>query len=168
MTTSPNAGITIVTSVLPTVAVDESGYTLFLTRDDTLDAGGPGKVMRFENLNGVGAFFGVNSEPYSAARRYFLSDPYPKPLIVGRWNNADVDHEIVGGAPSPQADIMAVSDGSLSFDDEDITGLDFSAAANEDAIAAVLQVGIRAARTTWANASVTFGSGRYTVSFPLL
>ena len=164
--TSPNAGISIVTSVLPTVATDESGYTLFLTRDTTLDAGGPGKVMRFENLAAVGNFFGTGSEPYFAARRYFLSDPYPKPLLVGRWNSADVNHEIVGGAPSAAAIIIAVSDGSLTLDTEDITGIDFSGAADEAAIALVLQADVRAARTEWALVTVTFASGRYTVAFP--
>ena len=164
--TSPNAGISIVTSVLPTVATDESGYTLFLTRDTTQDADGPGKISRFENLAAVGNFFGTVSEPYRAARRYFLSDPYPKPLLVGRWNIADVNHEIRGGAPSSVATIILVSDGSLALDNQDIGPIDFSGAADEAAIAALLQTAIRAARADWVLAGVAFASGRYTVSFP--
>ena len=67
----------------------EFGQVLFLTKDATLDAYGAGKVRTFGGMRDVSVVFAQDSEPYRAAQIYFQQVPYPKDLLIGRWDAAD-------------------------------------------------------------------------------
>ena len=67
------------------------GRTLLLTTDTTLDAGA-GRVRAFASMDEVARVFAPDSSPYQAAQVYFSQVPYPRNLVIGRWDQ----HEGVG------------------------------------------------------------------------
>ena len=64
------------------------GRGLLVTVDDTLAAGGSGKVQVFADNNAVSDTF--DGDVADDAAVWFSADSPPKPLYVGRWANAAV------------------------------------------------------------------------------
>ena len=105
---------------------------------DALDAAGSRKVKTYNSLRSVADDFDSDSIAYRLAQRHFAQTPYPNDLLIGRWNSADDNAEIRGGAHATFADLSAISDGSFSVDSANFTGTDFSSDADLAAIAATL------------------------------
>ena len=148
-------------------ASGEFGRGLLLTKDTTLDGGGGGKVGVYASQSALESVFAANSEPRKAGAAWFAQTPYPKPLMVGRQNDAAVNTSVVGGTPDPASDIDEVSNGSFRFGGKEYTGLDFSSASSYTAQAAVLQTKLRAdtsAGDTFHNALVSYANGRFLVT----
>ena len=121
----------------------EFGIPLFLTNDTTLPTGA-GRVSVNASMPDVESVFDESTEPYKAANVYFQQSPYPKNLIIARWINEDAPAIIVGGSVSQLSDFQAINDGSISINDEDFTGIDFSAVTAYADVATTLQTALRA------------------------
>ena len=84
------------------------GRGLLVTVDDTLPAGGSGKIQAFADINGINTAFASGS-PRSDAATWFGADPPPRPLYIGRWANADVSTTLLGAAPAAVGDLSAAN-----------------------------------------------------------
>ena len=94
----------------------EFGQVLFLTKDATLDAYGAGKVRTFGGMRDVSVVFAQDSEPYRAAQVYFQQVPYPKDLLIGRWDAADKPSTYTSaGTVATLAAIQALKDNPSTY-----------------------------------------------------
>ena len=94
----------------------EFGQVLFLTKDATLDAYGAGKVRTFGGMRDVSVVFAQDSEPYRAAQVYFQQVPYPKDLLIGRWDAADKPSTYASaGTVATLAAIQALKDNPSTY-----------------------------------------------------
>ena len=156
-----------ITSSPGVTAVTGFCRTLLLTTDDTvLHPSGSGKVKVYSRLSEVADDFASSTEPYKAAQKYFGRDPHPKPLLVGRWTDADQNKLIRGSAPAAVSVIIAIDDGSIFYPgSNEITGLDFTGDNSYATIAARLQTALRAATGADGGETVTYESspGRFVV-----
>jgi len=114
----------------------------------------PGLVAEFANAESVGAYFGTGTEEYKRAVAYFsfISKAITSPprISYARWVSEPIPPMIVGDTIEKQLSSFAgITNGSLSLKTAaatqvDITGLDFSAAVDLAAVAALIQTAIRA------------------------
>ena len=168
MTTLPISTYTQVSSTLqPTVAPStEFGRALLLTTDPNVYGG---SVQVFATLTALTAALGSTSPAYIAAQRYFAQGPpRPKPLVVGRWAETGYGGVVVGGAPDALEDIQAVTSGTLMFDSQTLSSVDFSGDTSFAAVAASLQTLLRAtAEPKQDDATVEYERGRFIVRYSL-
>ena len=116
----------------------------------------PGGVVRvFNNIDAIGVFFGITSPEYLRAQPYlaFISKNVKSPANIGftLWESSPTPSTITGDVDTTDnlATLQAITTGTLNIFVNDIesavTGIDLSGAADEDAIAVILQTDIRAA-----------------------
>ena len=77
----------------------EFGTGLLITTDDTIAAGGTGKMLAFADIEGGNAVFDAG-DVLDAMAVWFSADPKPKSLYVGRWAEDDVATVLAGGTPT--------------------------------------------------------------------
>jgi hypothetical protein len=108
------------------------------------------RYRTYTSLAQVATDFGTTAEEYKAATRWFAQAPQPTQLLIGRWVETASKGGLKGGTLSASAQVMAnwtaittgafriVKDGAASVL---VSGLNFSAAANLNAVAAIIQAG---------------------------
>lgn len=118
-------------------------------------------VERFRNyatIDEVANDFGLLAEEYLAALKWFSQSPQPTELIIARWFDAAAAGGLRGGTLSTAqqaiATFNAIIDGSFTVSVDgaaavDVTGLDFSAAANLNAVAAIIDAALAGASVVW-------------------
>lgn len=121
-------------------------------------------VERFRNyatLSQVAADFGTTAQEYLAAAKWFGQSPQPTKLIIGRWLNTAAAGGLRGGVVSAANQAMsvwnAITNGGFKYTKDggaatNVTGLNFSAAANMNAVAAIIQAALTGVTCVW-NAS---------------
>lgn len=171
MTTLPISDIVRINTIIsPVSPPSEQRRTLVLTTDTTLDAGGAGKVKSYANLAEVARDFATTSEAYRAAQTYFAQVPFPRELVVGRWQNnaTTVNTQIRGGAPSDVGEISgsAVNDYSINVAGVDVTGITVAANAAYAAIAGAVQSAMQGFGGGLSAATCSFAGGRFTIEVP--
>lgn len=90
-------------------------------------------------------------------------------LVTGELSSRPASGYILsGGAHATLTALQAVTDGSFSISGNDVTGLDFSTAANLAGVASVVQAAIRALTTItgYATATVTYANSAFGATFP--
>lgn len=111
------------------------------------------RYRSYGTLAGVAVDFGTVAPEYTAAALFFGQTPQPNQLYIGRWASAATAGMLKGGALSAvQQNIAtwnAVVAGNLkvSIDGSAVTNVvcgTFAAAANLNAVAAIIQVAVRA------------------------
>jgi hypothetical protein len=112
-----------------------------------------GDVLEFNDAAEVGEYFGTSSAEYLRALFYFtwVSKNITKPqrIAFARWSDANTA-PLIYGAKGAQAIATwnAISSGSFTIQmgafSTTLTALDFSAAANLAAVAAIIQTAVRA------------------------
>lgn len=111
------------------------------------------RMASFSNLAQVAAVFGTNTEEYYAALVYFSQLPQPGNLLIARRFNVAVPGELLGGnnPDTHLGDYTAITNGSLKVTVdgtvETVTGINLSAAANLNAVAADVQTALAAVKT---------------------
>jgi hypothetical protein len=114
------------------------------------------RYRQYSNIDQVLNDFSNVSPEYLAAVDFFDQSPRPSILYIGRWAQADTNGRMHGGSLTPTQELMSnwtsITTGSLkiAFDGSsatDITGLNFSATQNLNAVAAIIQTAIRAIGT---------------------
>ena len=125
------------------------GRTLLLTPS----VAAPARTSTYASAASVGRIFGtLNSSVYDKSAEYFGQTPYPKDLIIGRWAQVAVNGRVTGGNHQALAALQAVTAGTFTISGQDSAALNFGAAANFAAVAALLQTTIQniANPTAWA------------------
>lgn len=116
------------------------------------------RTREYTDLGGVAADFGTTAAEYLAALEWFGQKPQPTKLIVGRWIKTPAS----GGlrcAPLPPAGQVigawtAITNGGFTFSKDgagstNVTGLNFSAAANLNAVAGIVQAALTGVACVW-------------------
>lgn len=116
------------------------------------------RIVSFASLADVALEFASNTPEYQAAAAWFGQSPQPTSLLIGRWAKTNTSGQLIG-APIPAANQVisvwnAITNGAfrLTVDGgavQSVTGLNFSAAANMNGVAAVVQAGITGATVVW-------------------
>lgn len=133
----------------------------FLVLSDTPVIDTVERMRSYATLGEVALDFGTSSPEYAAAVVWFGQSPQPQDLKIGRWASAAAPAQLIGGgitAPNLLVSAWnAITNGGFFYTSgatagarsaRSVTGLNFSAAANLNAVAAIIQAGITAAGGT--------------------
>jgi len=111
------------------------------------------RIMTFASLTAVGQYFGTTSEEYLAAQAWFAQSPTPRNILIGAWAKT-ATHGQLWCAPLSTANTLiaawnAVTNGGFSVSIDGgavvhLTGMNFSAAANLNAVAAIISAALTA------------------------
>lgn len=138
----------------------------------------PDAVLEFSSADNVGVYFGTTSEEYQRAVDYFAyvspSIAAAKRISFSRWAETGSDPKIIGNNdPKVLAQLQAVTAGTftlrLGATDYAVGPVNLAAEASLAAVAAALQVVIRAANAALITATVAYaadGPSRFTVTLP--
>lgn len=116
------------------------------------------RTRSYSDLNGVALDFGTTAEEYKAASNWFGQSPQPTSLMVGRWVNTAAKGGLRGAPLSAAGQALAtwqaVTNGGFKYAKDggaltNVTGLNFSAAANLNAIAAIIQAALVGVTCVW-------------------
>lgn len=116
------------------------------------------RMRVYSRIEDVGADFGTEAEEYLAALLWFEQVPQPSELLIGRWIDAASTGGLKGATLSASQQAIAtwnaVTAGSFAFtkdagSSQDVTGLNFSAAANLNAVAAIIQAALTGVTVVW-------------------
>ena len=116
------------------------GRGLVLTTDNSISAGGAGKVGYYTDAEQVNGVFGSDSEPGKAAAKWFSYDPYPQGLYIGRWAANTVSTSLQGDTPSALDD-LTLANATFSLYGEDVT-VDLSSQTTFAAVASTIATAI--------------------------
>lgn len=122
----------------------EFGMMMFVTTDSSYLGTGANRIAVVADSDEGAELFALGTEPRSALDILFQQVPFPKNIIVGRWNDADVAAEIIGYTPASFATLNAISDGSFVCKGEDFTAVDLVTGVSDLAdVAAAIQTELR-------------------------
>ena len=116
------------------------------------------RIRSYTTLAEVAADFGTSADEYLAAALWFEQAPQPTQLYIGRWAKTASAGQLFGGSLSATqqtiATWQAVTNGGfhITVDGggaQSIVGLDFSGAANLNAVAVIIQAAITGATCVW-------------------
>jgi hypothetical protein len=116
------------------------------------------RYRSYTDLTDVANDFGLLAEEYKAAQRWFSQSPQPTEMLIARWVNAASKGGIRGATLPSSSQLIAtwnaITTGSFKIAKDgaaaaDITGLDFSAAANLNAVAAIIQTALVGTTVIW-------------------
>ena len=159
--------VRVTVNLQPLAAARRSfGVLLILGDSDVIDH--DDRLRAYTTLDGVAGDFGLNSPEYYAAALYFGQTPRPLNLMVGRWVSASLAALLKGGVLSSAEKIMtlwtAITGGGFSINVggtvKEITGLNFSLAANLDCVASIINTALDAAS---AGVSIEYDGDRFSI-----
>ena len=165
-----------VTVVLAPVAAQGANLNSLLIMGDSNVINVEERIRSYDSLEEVAADFGVNDPEYDAAVLFFGQIPQPSQLYIGRWASTATHGYLFCGALSvEEQDIdtwKAIVAGQFKINlngagATNVTCGTFAGAANINAVAAIIQVAVRAiggggfaaATVTWNGSQFVFGSG---------
>ncbi len=131
------------------------------------------RIRSYSNLDGVTADWPANSEVVAAATAYFSQQPKPTSLRVSMRYPTAQAAQLRGGSVADDATNLAlfnaISDGSFDITmdtvQNDVTVLDFSAAADMDAVAAIIETGLQAeVGGSYATSTCVYDQGRFFIN----
>jgi PKD repeat protein len=109
------------------------------------------RMRSYSRIEDVATDFGTSAEEYLAAVLWFEQVPQPSSLLIGRWVDVASTGGLVGATLPGTSQVMSawtgITAGSFTFtkdagSPQNITGLNFSAAANLNAVAALIQAAL--------------------------
>lgn len=116
------------------------------------------RYRSYTNLTDVATDFGLLAEEYKTAARWFSQSPQPTELLIARWFNAASRGGIRGATLPASGQLMsawnAITTGAFKIAKDggaaaDVTGLNFSAAANLNAVAGIIQTALTGTTVVW-------------------
>ena len=140
------------------------GAGLLIGVTDVIDVGE--RIRSYADMDDVGGDFGTTDPEYIAATRHFSQNPQPSILYIGRWAQAATHGTLRGGVLNSTEKLMSawtgITAGAFRIDvdgsTKTVSGLNFSAAANLPAVAALIDAGLTGGSVTW-----DANSGRFIV-----
>ncbi len=109
------------------------------------------RMRTYANLAEVAEQFGTSAPEYLAAQKWFTQVPAPRSLQIGRWVKTAAAGQLIGGVLSATNQLLstwtAINNGSFKITidggaEQDIIGLNFSAALSLAGVAAILDTAI--------------------------
>lgn len=103
------------------------------------------RIRFYTDITSVGVDFSANSEEYKAAAIFFAQNPRPTTLAISRRFTAATAGELLGGPGASQviSDYTSITTGAFAISVDgvvkQVTAIDFTGAANMNAIAAIIQ-----------------------------
>lgn len=116
------------------------------------------RMRSYGSLDAVAADFGTTAPEYLAANLWFSQTPQPTDLKVGRWvqtaSNGGLKCAVLPASAQAIATWQAVTAGSFRYTKDGgaltaVTGLNFSGAANLNAVAGIIQAAITGVTVVW-------------------
>lgn len=154
----PVSDIVNVQVVLSPVAAQERNFGSLLILGDSDVVDSVERLRLFTSLDAIAEEFGTSAPEYLAAALYYGQTPQPSICYIGKWARTAEPGQLKGGilsaAQQTLANFTAVTTGALDIAidggaEQNVTGLDFSAALNLSGVAAILDAGITGANVTW-------------------
>lgn len=149
--------VNVVINLAPLAAARRTFGTLLVAGDsNVIDVSE--RIRTYSNLEAVATDFGTSAPEYFAAALYFGQTPRPRQLSIGRWARTATAGFLKGGTLSAAEQLMSawtvITTGALDISidggsEQNITALDFSLAANLNAVAAIVGAAITGASCTW-------------------
>lgn len=116
------------------------------------------RSREYATLTELATDFGTASEEYLAAAKWFAQTPQPTEIIVGRWLKTAAKGGLRGGPLSAAQRAItvftAITSGGFTYTKDgaaavSVTGLNFSGAANLNAVAGIIQAALVGATCVW-------------------
>jgi hypothetical protein len=149
--------VNVVVNLSP-LAPARRGFGTLMVAGDSNVIDGSERFRSYSGLEGVALDFGLNAPEYFAAALYFGQTPKPRSLMVGRWLRTATAGLLKGGILTSAQQLMSnwtvITTGAFDITvdggaEQNITGLDFSGAANLSAVAAIISAAITGATCAW-------------------
>jgi len=142
---------------LTPIAAAVRNFGLTLVMGDSNVISGQERYRTYTDIDAVAEDFGTSAPEYLAAQLYFEQSPRPEEIMIGRWLRTATAGFLIGGtlsAAEQDIDLWdVISDGTftISFDgnEEDITGLDFTAQTNLNGDASVISAELAGGTLVW-------------------
>ncbi|MDH0638196.1 DUF3383 domain-containing protein [Pseudomonas sp. GD03860] len=136
-------------------ATRDFGALLILGASNVIDTNE--RIRRYSTLDAVAADFGTAAPEYLAANLFFSQSPQPAILYIGRWAKTPSSARLNGGALSiaqqALANFTVITAGSMKITVDGtlktLSALNFSAAANLNAVAAIVTTALAGATCVW-------------------
>jgi len=156
MTLPISSIVTVNVSVAPAVPAKQGfGTAAFVTKENLLSGSQPNERIKFYSTAAeVDLEWGSSSDVSKAATSYFSQSPSPTLFAVIANYDVGFQGTLTGvTAQSLVAQWTGITTGSFAMTMNSVTAdvllLDFSAAADMDAVAAIIETGIQAADAAW-------------------
>lgn len=137
-------------------AVRNFGALLVLGSSSVIDTNE--RIRAYTTLAAVGSDFGTTAPEYLAAVNFFSQSPQPSLLYIGRWAQTATAGVLHGARLSTSqqaiANFQAITNGGFNITIDgtvkNVTGLNFSTAANLNAVAAIIATALgTSANVVW-------------------
>lgn len=154
----PVSDVVNVQVVLSPLAAQERNFGSLLVLGDSDVVDVTERLRLFTSLDAVAAEFGTTAPEYFAAALYFGQTPQPSVFYAGKWARTAEPGQLKGGILSAAQQLLAnftgITTGALDITidggaEQNVTGLNFSAALNLSGVAAILDAGITGATVVW-------------------
>ena len=130
-------------------------------------------LVNFSSADAVGNYFGFSSEEYTQAAYYFSlltkDGRRPNSIQFARWADVDTSAQVFGAEVSTLDQLKTYTTGAfditLGGSTFNLTGLDFSGAADYAAVATILQTDIRLLDASLDAVTVTYDAVRKSFNF---
>ena len=160
MSLSVSRLVRVVVNLSPIAAARRSFGVLLIAGDSNV-INGVERVRTYLTTEGVAADFGTSAPEYKAAALYFGQTPKPSTLMIGRWFRTASAAFNLGGILTPTEQLIAtwqaITNGGLNIVIDGVaktlTALDFSGAANLNAVATIIDTALAGGTCTWDGAS---------------
>lgn len=148
--------INVNVTLAPAAAQGQSlNSLLFLGTSAIIDT--VSRMRVYTSLAQVATDFGTSADEYLAAALWFSQAPQPTQLLIGRWCKTAASGELLGAPLTAIQQLIAtwnaITNGSLTISingtPQNLTGLNFSAAANMNGVAAVVAAALTGATFVW-------------------
>lgn len=157
--------VNVTVSISPIAAATRNfGAALILGSSDVINVAE--RIRLYTDITGVAQDFGTTAPEYLAAQAFFSQTPRPSTLYLGRWAQTATAGVLNGGVlTTAQQQVSAwtsITNGSMKIDIDGVTktlsALNFSAAGNLNAVAAIIDTALSGGSVAWDSVS-----GRFTV-----
>lgn len=147
-----------VTVNLSPLAPARRGFGTLLVVGDSSVIDTVERLRSYSSIEGVAEEFGTSAPEYEAAALYFSQSPRPSTLMIGRWARTATPGILKGGilttAQQALANFTGITSGGFKISIDggaltSVTGLNFSACANLNAVAAIIDTALAGASVTW-------------------
>lgn len=159
---------------LSPLAAATRSFGILMVAGDSDVINGLERFRTYDTIDGVVEDFGTDAPEYDAAALYFGQSPKPNTIMIGRWlrtaSPGENDGGILTSAQQLLATWQAITSGGFKISVDavakSLTGLNFSAAANLNAVAAIIDAALSGGSCVWNGsqfivASDTTGAGEY-------
>lgn len=170
-------GLSVSTLVRVTVSLTPAGaqplsFGILAVAGDSSVINGSERLRSYTSYEAVAEDFGVDAPESGAAQLYFGQSPQPAEMMIGRWFRTAAAAQNLGGILNSSQQSLpmwqSITSGgfviSIDGSSKNITGLNFSTAANLNAVASTIQAALVSAGATgatcvWNGTNFTVTSG---------